>query len=132
MSDSDYRGFQMLTRLGNRNVRQRANRTGVGGVRRSASCPAANRTEMLRWRPQIVTAGMVENHARRGINVRTVFYANDSVATGMRRAAIAVGLVVGQPPGRVGTLQLSVQRRRRPQRLSRRSYTATEAIYQRI
>jgi hypothetical protein len=46
--------------------------------------------EMLRWWAQIVTGGTVENHARRGVNVRTVFYArNDKVATEMRRSAIA-------------------------------------------
>lgn len=45
---------------------------------------------MLRWWSQIVTDGTVENHARRGVNVRTVFFAkDDQVATKTRRAAIA-------------------------------------------
>ena len=47
-------------------------------------------TQMLRWWSQIVTDGTVENHARRGVNVRTVFYAHSGqVAMKTRRAAIA-------------------------------------------
>lgn len=46
--------------------------------------------ELLRWWSQITTDGTVANHARRGVNVRSVFYAHsDQVAGDMRRSAIA-------------------------------------------
>ncbi len=112
MSDSDYRGFQMLTRLGNRNVRQRGKHNGRWWTPPiSQLFGGETATEVLRWWSQVVTAGTVENHARRDVNVRTVFYANDDgVATGMRRAAIAAYMAgeaakAGQkvPPDGFGT-----------------------------
>jgi hypothetical protein len=91
MSDDDYRGFQRLTRLGNDNVRRWGKRKG-----RSWTPPIGptfggdTAVQMLRWWSQITTGGTVENHARRGVNVRTVFYArDDAVAATMRRAALA-------------------------------------------
>lgn len=64
MPDDDYRGFQMLTRLGNQHVRRHGKHQGRW------------------WTPP--------NHARRGVNVRTVFYAkDDQVASRTRRAALA-------------------------------------------
>jgi hypothetical protein len=67
---------------------------------------------MLRWWSQIVTDGTVENHGRRGVNVRTVFYARDDVvASSMRRSAIAAYMAgeaakAGQkvPPDGFGTV----------------------------
>jgi hypothetical protein len=113
MSDSDYRGFQMLTRLGNSNVRKPGKRNGRWWTPPiSQLFGGETATEMLRWWSQIVTAGTVDNHARRGVNVRTVFYAkDDAVATGMRRAAIAAYMAgeaakAGQkvPPDGFGTV----------------------------
>lgn len=93
MSDSDvvYRGFQMLTRLDNDNVRKHGKHNGRWWTPPiSQLFGGETATEMLRWWSQIVTDGTVENHARRGVNVRTVFYAkDDAVATSMRRSAIA-------------------------------------------
>jgi hypothetical protein len=113
MSDSDYRGFQMLTRLGNRNVRRSGKRNGRWWTPPiSQLFGGETATEMLRWWSQIVSDGTVEDHARRGVNVRTVFYAkDDTVATGMRRAAIAAYMAgeaakAGQkvPPDDFGTV----------------------------
>jgi hypothetical protein len=91
MPDEDYRGLQLLTRLGNDNVRkhgQRRARWRTPPIGTSFGGDTA--VDMLRWWAQIVTDGTVDNHARRGVNVRTVFYArNDKVATEMRRSAIA-------------------------------------------
>jgi hypothetical protein len=91
MSDLEYLGLQILTRTGNDNVRRHGKLKGrwwtppIGGP---YGGPMAE--EMLRWWSQIVTDGTVENHARRGVNVRTVFFAkDDQVATKTRRAAIA-------------------------------------------
>lgn len=83
MSDLEYLGLQILTRTGNDNVRRHGKLKGrwwtppIGGP---YGGPMAE--EMLRWWSQIVTDGTVENHARRGVNVRTVFFAkDDQVAT---------------------------------------------------
>ena len=91
MSDFDYLGFQILTRLGNDNVRKHGKQKGrwwtppIGG-----GYGGETAAEMLRWWSQIVTDGTVENHGRRGVNVRTVFFAHDNqVATKTRRSAIA-------------------------------------------
>jgi len=91
MSEFDYMGFQILTRLGNQNVRKLGKHQGrhwtppIGG-----GYGGQTATELLRLWSNIVTDGTDEKHARRGVNVRTVFYANDSsVAQTMRRSAIA-------------------------------------------
>ncbi|MHB1534197.1 MAG: hypothetical protein ACYC1D_06215 [Acidimicrobiales bacterium] len=91
MSEADYRGFLMLTRLGNSNVRKHGKHQGrhwtppVG-----AGYGGQTAAELLRVWSNIVTDGTDEKHARRGVNVRTVFYATDgSVAQTMRRSAIA-------------------------------------------
>ena len=91
MPDADYRGFQMLTRLGNQNVRRHGKHQGRWWTPPiSQLFGGETATQMLRWWSQIVTDGTVENHARRGVNVRTVFFAkDDQVATKTRRAAIA-------------------------------------------
>jgi hypothetical protein len=86
--DPDYRGFQMLTRLGNQNARRNGKHPGTVVDPADRTSPRRRTaTEMLRWWSQIVTDGSVENHARRGVNVRTVFFAkDDQVATKTRRA----------------------------------------------
>jgi hypothetical protein len=113
MSEADYRGFQMLTRLGNSNVRKHGKQDGRWWTPPiSQLFGGETATELLRWWSQIVTDGTVENHARRGVNVRTVFYAkDDAVATGMRRSAIAAYMAgeaakAGQkvPPDGFGTV----------------------------
>lgn len=113
MSDADYRGFQALTRLGNANVRRMGKRQGrfwtppigpkYGGV------TAVN---MLQSWSHITTKGQVENHGRRGVNVRAEFYSpNDAVGQSMRRSAIAAYMAgeaakFGQkvPPDNFGTV----------------------------
>jgi hypothetical protein len=91
MSDLDYQTFPILTRLGNENVRRRGKRDGrwwTPPIGRGYDGETAE--ELLRCWSNITTGGKVENHARRGVNVRTVFYANDAeVAQRMRRSAIA-------------------------------------------
>ncbi len=91
MAEQDYWGFQILTRLGNKNVRSHGKRRGrwwtppIGG-------PYGGQTadQLLKMWSQITTGGSVKNHARRGVNVRTVFFSDDgSVATSKRRSAIA-------------------------------------------
>jgi hypothetical protein len=113
MSDLDYRTFQILTRLGNENVRKHGKRQGrwwtppIGG-----GYGGQTADELLRMWSNITTDGTVANHARRGVNVRTVFYANnDDVAKSMRRSAIAAYMAgeaakAGQkvPPDGFGTV----------------------------
>jgi len=91
MPDTDYRGFQELTRLGNQNIRRHGKRQGRWWTPPIGAAFGGNTAvEMLRWWSQITTGGTVENHARRGVNVRTVFYAHsDNVTLEMRRSAIA-------------------------------------------
>jgi len=66
MPDADYRGFQMLTRIGNQNVRKHGRRQGrwwtppIGPAFGGATV-----AEMLRCWSQIATGGTVDNHARR-------------------------------------------------------------------
>jgi hypothetical protein len=91
MSEFDYLGFQILTRLGNQNVRKLGKHQGrhwtppIGG-----GYGGLTAAELLRMWSNIVTDGTDEKHARRGVNVRTAFYAKDSsVAQTMRRSAIA-------------------------------------------
>lgn len=67
---------------------------------------------MLHSWSHITTKGQVENHRRRGVNVRAVFYSpNDEVARTMRRSAIAAYMAgeaakLGQkvPPDNFGTV----------------------------
>jgi hypothetical protein len=113
MSDLDYQTFQILTRLGNENVRRHGKREGrwwTPPIGRGYGGQMAD--ELLRCWSNITTGGTVENHARRGVNVRTVFFANDSeVAQRMRRSAIAAYMAneaskAGQkvPPDGFGTV----------------------------
>ncbi len=91
MVEWDYWGFQVLTRLGNANVKKFGKRKGrwwtppIGGHYGGRTAEV-----LLRSWSQIATGGTVENHARRGVNVRTVFFAHDdTVAASKRRSAIA-------------------------------------------
>jgi hypothetical protein len=81
----------VLTRIGNQNVRRYGKREGRWWTPPIGPAFGGDTAvEMLRCWSQITTGGTVENHARRGVNVRTVFYAHDDdVAAGMRRSAIA-------------------------------------------
>jgi hypothetical protein len=113
MSDLDYQTFQILTRLGNENVRRHGKRQGrwwTPPIGRGYGGRTAE--ELLRCWSNITTGGIVENHARRGVNVRTVFFADDAdTAKTMRRSAIAAYMAneaskAGQkvPPDGFGTV----------------------------
>lgn len=113
MSEEDYRGFQLLTRVGNNNVRKMGKRKGRWWTPPIGPAFGGDTaTEMLRWWAQIATDSTVENHARRGVNVRTVFYAHDDkVSTETKRAAIAAYMAGGAakykqkvPPDNFGTV----------------------------
>ena len=90
MSEFDYLGFQILTRLGNQNVRKLGKHQGRHWTPSIGGWYGQTAAELLRMWSYIVTDGTDEKHGRRGVNVRTVLYAKEiSVAQTMRRSAIA-------------------------------------------
>lgn len=113
MPDDDYRGLQLLTRVGNQNVSRHGKWRGRWWTPPIGPAFGGDTAvELLRWWSQIVTGGTDDAHARRGVNVRTVFYAHDdTAAAGMRRSAIAAYMAgeaakAGQkvPPEEFGTV----------------------------
>lgn len=119
MSESDYSGFQELTRLGNANVRKMGKWKGrwwTPPIGENFGGDTA--VKMLEPWSRITTDGQVENHKRRGVNVRAVFFARDSsVVLTMRRSALAASMVgeaakMGQkvPPLDFGTVAAASER----------------------
>ena len=97
MSDEDYGSLQALTRLAKRNERtwgeyQGRRWTPIIGERKPGQLAYGGgmATDMRRWWSEIVTGGTEPKHEKRGVAVRTVFYAHDdAVARDMRRARLA-------------------------------------------
>jgi hypothetical protein len=113
MSESDYSGFQELTRIGNANVRKMGKWRGRWWTPPiSEKFGGDTAVKMLESWSRITTDGQVENHKRRGVNVRAVFFARDSsVVMTMRRSALAAYMAgeaakMGQkvPPLEFGTV----------------------------
>ena len=113
MPDADYRGFQELTRLGKGNEKRMGKHQGRWWTPPiSEKYGGETAVKMLSSWSRITTGGKVENHRRRGVNVRTVFYSHgESAALTMRRERLAAYMAgeaakMGQkvPPDMFGTV----------------------------